>query len=55
MTLDAHIVGPHIVEACGIEDVVPRQLGNMRASRAMAPLTADIPFADRFRRDIVIY
>ena len=55
MTLDAHIVGPHIIEARGIEDVVSRRLGNMRASRAMAPLAADIPFADRFRRDIVIY
>ena len=55
MTLDTHIVGPHIIEACGIEDAVPRRLGNMRAPCAMAPLTADIPFADRFRRDIVIY
>ena len=33
MTLDARIVGPHIIEARGIEDVVARRLGNMRAAR----------------------
>ena len=55
MTLDADIVGPHIVEAGGIEDVVARRLVNVRASRAVAPFAADIPFADRFRRDIVVH
>src|SRR5215831_18493425 len=55
MTLDANVVGMHIVEVRGIEDVVARRVGYMSAPSAMAPLAADIPFADRFGRDIVVH
>ena len=55
VALDADIVGMHVVEARGIEDVDSSRLGNMSASGAMTLLAADIPFADSLGRDIVVH
>src|SRR6516164_933870 len=55
MTLDASIIGVHIVEASRVEYRVTRFQGHMSASRTVAPLTANIPFADGFGRNIVVH
>src|SRR5580658_3432601 len=55
MTLDAGVVGMHVVEAARIENGRAHGMVNVRAARTVTPFAADIPFADAFGGDVIIH
>ena len=56
VTLDADVVGVHIIRSApGLRMLARVGLGNMLAARTVAPLAADVPFGDRFGRDVVVH
>src|SRR4051794_39721455 len=55
MTLDAYVVGPHVVQAFRIDNVRRRRSRSVVLSRSMAFFAADVPLRDASRSRVVIH
>ena len=55
VALNTDVVGLHVVELCGVDDVRKSLVRHMLAARSMTAFATDIPLRDLLGHDIVVH